>query len=115
MSRIGQMGRIWLAPWSRKVRESSDCFTKFHESARKFAQIRAVVTRCLASQARHKLDAQVGCSLARNVVALLRVGPIFGHGCTQICTDSEKTLNRRKQKTEGDANWGGTEPFPDAG
>src|SRR5882672_744168 len=52
-------------------------YAKLRESSRKFAQIRAVVTRCLASQARHKMGAQVGCSLAQNVVALLRVGPIF--------------------------------------
>ena len=31
-----------------KVRKSSDCFTKLRESSRKFAQIRAVVTRCYA-------------------------------------------------------------------
>src|SRR6266404_146858 len=52
---------------------SAKWFGLLRESSRSFAQIRAVVTRCLASQARHKLDAQVGCSLARNVVALLRI------------------------------------------
>src|SRR5258706_398774 len=35
----------WRETWSRKVRESSDCFTKVRESSRKFAQIRPVNPR----------------------------------------------------------------------
>src|SRR6266403_1173589 len=42
-----------------KVRESADCFTKVREVSRKFAQIRPVIPRFLAPQARHKLDAPV--------------------------------------------------------
>ena len=49
----------------------------FRDFSHFYAQIRAVFTRFLASQARHKLGAQVGCSLARNVVAFLRVRPIY--------------------------------------
>src|SRR5882724_10262701 len=40
--------------------KSADCCAKVHESSRKFAQYRPVNPRCLASQARHKLDAPSG-------------------------------------------------------
>ena len=63
------MGRIWLAP---RGAGAGKC-AKLRDVSRKFAQIKAVVTRCyallrvgpfldanLASQARHKLGAPSG-------------------------------------------------------
>src|SRR5258708_4081962 len=83
-----------------KMREMLRVFTrksaKFHETPRKFAQIRAVVTRCLASQARHKLGAPSGLFACRNVVALLRVGPIFLIGRAGMDDTRKDEMNRNE-------------------
>jgi hypothetical protein len=58
---IGVMGKpTCLAVARIFAGKITDCYAKFHESSRKFAQIRPVNPRCLASQARHKLDAPSG-------------------------------------------------------
>jgi len=57
------------------------------------AQIRAVITRFLASQARRKLDAPSGlfaCAKRGRIFT----GGTFNHGWTRMNTDSEKTWNR---------------------
>jgi len=65
-----------------KVRKSSDCFTKLRESSRKFAQIRAVVTRCYA---------------------LLRVRPIF---CGEGQETTFKEAMKPRKQTEIDQGCG---------
>ena len=58
--------------WVRTRQEAARAECTPYLTQRVGADLRGKVTDCLASQARHKLDAQIGCSLARNVVALLR-------------------------------------------
>jgi len=75
---IGAMGKpARMAVSGISSGRITDFFAFFRELPRFYAQNRAVFTRFLASQARHKLDAQVGCSLARNVVAFLRMEAIL--------------------------------------
>src|SRR5882724_2386486 len=70
------------------ARESADCFTKLREVSRKFAQIRAVVTRCLASQARHKLGAPSG------LFACAKRGRIVTGGTNFLRSKAGKEENR---------------------
>ena len=76
------------------------------ESSRKFAQIRPVIPRCLASQARHKLDAPSGLFACAKRGRIVTGGTLFNHGWKPMNTDSGRGhFIRKAGKQEETRNW----------